>query len=183
MLALLLAFCAAAAPARAASPPAEPGVPTEYQVKAAFLYHFAHLVEWPREPPPSGTNPFEIAVVGRDAFGHVLEEVVGGKTVRGNPIRIRRYRAVESLGGSPQIVFVGAADLKEAERMLAALGGRPALTVGELEGFALHGGMIGFRVTPDGRVTFDIHLQRAEKARLRLSSQLLKLARIVGGRG
>jgi hypothetical protein len=156
--------------------------PTEYQVKAAFLYHFAHLVEWPAAHHPPGSQPFEIALVGRDPFGQMLEEVIGGKAVRGHPIRIRRYRDVESLEGRPQIVFVGAAHVKEAEHVLAALGPRRALTVGEIDNFALHGGMIGFRVTPEGRVAFDINLVRAERAGLRMSSQLLKLARIVGGR-
>jgi hypothetical protein len=40
--------------------------------------------------------------------------------------------------------------------------------------------MIGFRVTGEGRVAFDINLRRAEKSGLRMRSQLLKLARIVG---
>jgi hypothetical protein len=168
----------------AALPPEQPpAAPTEYHVKAAFLYHFAHLVEWPPDRRVSGSQPFEIAVVGRDVFGRVLEEVVGGKAVRGHPIRIRRYRDVESIEGGPQIVFLGAADPKDAEHMLAQLGARPSLTVGELENFARYGGMIGFRVTAEGRVTFDINLARTEQAGLRMSSQLLKLARIVGARG
>ena len=54
------------------------------------------------------------------------------------------------------------------------------LTVGEAERFAERGGMIGFRVTPEGRIGFDINLRRAERSGLRLRSQLLKLARIVG---
>ena len=53
------------------------------------------------------------------------------------------------------------------------------LTVGESPRFAARGGMIGFRVTPEGRIAFDINLQRAEQSGLRMRSQLLKLARIV----
>ena len=54
------------------------------------------------------------------------------------------------------------------------------LTVGESPRFAERGGMIGFWVTGEGRVAFDINLQRAEQSELRMSAQLLKLARIVG---
>ena len=42
------------------------------------------------------------------------------------------------------------------------------LTVGESQRFAERGGMIGFRVTPEGRVAFDINLQRAEQSGLRI---------------
>ena len=39
--------------------------------------------------------------------------------------------------------------------------------------------MIGFRLTPDGRVTFDVNLASAERSGLRISSQLLRVARVV----
>ena len=64
---------------------------------------------------------------------------------------------------------------------LRALDDAPVLTVSDLKGFAEQGGMIGFRITQDGRVAFDINLPRVEKTGLRMSSQLLKLARIVRG--
>ena len=157
-----------------ASPP-----PQEYEVKAAFLYHFAHLVDWP-EPSASG-EPFVIAVVGYDPFGATLDEVLAGKWVRGQPVRVLRFAGAAQLDGARMhILFVGRGGQEHVRRALSALAGQPVLTVGESPRFAERGGMIGFRVTAEGRVAFDINLRRAEQSGLRMSSQLLKLARIVG---
>lgn len=157
----------------AAAPP-----PEEYEVKAAFLYHFAHLVDWPAPAAPG--DPFVIAVAGRDPFGATLDEVLAGKSVRGQPVRVQRIPGGAPIeAGRVHILFVGGDD-DHVRRTLAAAAGQPVLTVGESPRFAKSGGMIGFRMTPDGRVAFDINLERAEQSGLRLRSPLLKLARIVG---
>jgi hypothetical protein len=168
------AILAAASRAVAATPP-----PQEYEVKAAFLYHFAHLVDWPAPADPA--EPFVITVVGEDPFGTALDEVLAGKAVRTQPVRIQRLAGPGALEGArTNILFVGRGDDEQVRRALVAVAGQPVLTVGESARFAEQGGMIGFRVTDEGRVAFDINLQRAQLSGLRLRSQLLKLARIVG---
>jgi hypothetical protein len=154
--------------------------PTEHEVKAAFLYHFAQLVDWPDDALPPG-KPFVLAVVGDDPFGSALDDVVAAQQVRGHLVRIERYPNIDSLAGTPHMLFVGASAGRELQRTLDAVARGPVLTIGEMERFAERGGMIGFRMTPEGRVTFDINRKVAERARLKLSSQLLKLARIVDG--
>ena len=153
---------------------------SEQEVKAAFLYHFAHLVDWP-ESAGGPTDPFLIAVIGPDPLGAPLD-ALEVKAVRSRLIDVQRFPTAAAMGAlRPQILFVGG-DAEEVERTLAAVAGQPVLTVGQVARFADRGGMIGFRVTPDGRVGFDINLNRAERAGLRMRSQLLKLARIVGER-
>lgn len=153
-----------ARPLAAATPP-----PEEYDVKAAFLYHFAHLVEWPTPPAPG--EPFVIAVVGNEAFGDTLEEVLAGKSVRGHPVRVERFTGPAQLDGARvHIFFVGRGSDDARRRALEPLAGHPVLTVGESPRFAERGGIVGFRVTDDG----------ADQSGLRMSAQLLKLARIVG---
>ncbi len=151
--------------------------PGEHEVKAAFLYHFAHLVDW---PATTAGEPFVIAVAGEDPFGATLDRVLADKAVRGQPVRVQRMAEGSALDPARMhILFVGGDD-EEQRRTLAALGNQSVLTVGESARFAERGGMIGFRVTPDGRIAFDINLHRAEQSGLRMRSQLLKLARIVG---
>jgi hypothetical protein len=177
-LAALLA-AVAGSPAAPVPPARETAAPPpgEYQVKAAFLYHFAQLVEW---PALEEGLPFEVGVLGDDVFGPALEQAFQGKRVHEHPLRVRRYASLRVLQRPPQVLFVVGDDTAAAERVQRALGRAPVLTVGEAEGFAERGGMIGFRLTPDGRVAFDINLRRVDQAGLRMSSQLLKLARIVG---
>lgn len=56
--------------------------------------------------------------------------------------------------------------------------GQGVLTIGESEAFAECGGMIT-QVVEGGRVRFDINLQAAADAHLKISSKLLELARTV----
>lgn len=153
--------------------------PTETEVKAAFLYHFAQLVTWPEAPGADPAAPIVIAVLGRDPFGERLEATIGRETARGRPLRIERFAKTSEIVAPPQILFVGASDLAQARAMLAAVKDGPVLTVAALPGFAHAGGMVEFRITPDSRVAFDINLRAVERAGLSMSSQLLKIARVV----
>jgi hypothetical protein len=151
--------------------------PTEYEVKAAYLYNFAKFVEWPADTFKDANEPFVIAVVGRDPFGTALDQLLAGKTVNGHPVEIRRVADPSQARGS-HIVYVAAPEDGTVPLALRRVSGDGVLTVGDGQGFAARGGIIGFR-TEDRRVRFDINAHRAERAGLKVSSQLLKLARIV----
>jgi YfiR/HmsC-like len=153
--------------------------PTEIEVKAAFLYHFAQLVTWPDSTEANPSLPIVIAVVGQDPFGDRLEATIGDETVRGRPLKIERVVKPADLSGVPHILFVGSGNNAEVERALAAVAKAPVLTVGVSKGFARQGGMIEFRLTADSRVAFDINLRAVGAAGLKMSSQLLKIAHIV----
>jgi hypothetical protein len=56
--------------------------------------------------------------------------------------------------------------------------GGTVLTIGETDRFAQAGGMIRL-IIDEGRVRFDVNIVSAERAGLKVSSQLLKLARKV----
>lgn len=53
-----------------------------------------------------------------------------------------------------------------------------ALTVGDIQGFARRGGVIGFFLEGN-RVRFEVNVDAAERSRLRLNSKLLRLARVI----
>jgi hypothetical protein len=177
---LALGILAMAARSGSAQNPPTRYQATEVEVKAAFLYHFAQLVSWP-EPPrvPDTPPPLVIAVIGTDPFGDRLEATIGDGTVRGRPIRIMRAPSVSDLAEAPHILFVGSVNRNECGRVLATVAKSPVLTVSSARGFARWGGMIEFRITPEGRVAFDINAQAASAAGLKMSSQLLKIAHII----
>ena len=156
------------------------GLASEYEVKAAFLYNFARFVDWPEGTLAGSERPFVIAVIGDDPFGPALEATLAGKQVMQHPLALRRVDRAEDAVAA-QIVFISASETPRLERVLQALAGHSILTVGETEDFALRGGMIGFR-TEERRVRFDINQREAARARLRISSQLLRLANVVTGR-
>jgi hypothetical protein len=153
---------------------ATPVPPTEHEVKAAFLYNFAKYVEWPEA---SAGDAFVVGILGDDPFGKVLDQTLSGKEIRGQKLAVRRYESTDEARHA-RILFIGASERRDLARVLRELAPFPVLTVGEMDGFAARGGMVGFRLEGD-IVRFDINAEEVTRAQLKMSSQLLKLARIV----
>ncbi|HWM90379.1 MAG TPA: YfiR family protein [Thermoanaerobaculia bacterium] len=147
---------------------------SEHAVKAAFLYNFAKFVEWPEGTFRSPGEPLAFCVLAEGSFGNELERTVAGKTVAGRPVTVRRLSQLAGLDKC-HILFVGASESPRFDQILAAVGERPVLTVGEEEGFTRAGGIISF-VVRSSRVRFLIDRETAGRAGLRLSSRLLELA-------
>ena len=146
-------------------------VSLEYRVKAAYLFNFTKFVEWPRD---SGDGPVTICVAGRNVFGGVLTELVRGELVHGRPIETRLVVAPTS---DCHVLFVprGAA----AAAYLRAARDMPVFTVGESSDFLSLGGVANF-ILDGANVRFEIDADAAERAGLRVSSRLLRLARVGG---
>ena len=161
-----------------AQPPKTAG---EYEIKAAFLYNFARYVEWPSERLPAPGGAFVVTILGEDPFGEALDAVTRDRTIHDRPLAVRRVARVEDVGAS-QILFISRSEVEDLPRILQRLEAAPILTVGETAQFAERGGMIRFR-REGARIGFDINVVSTERAGLRVSSQLLKLARIVGQAG
>ncbi len=155
--------------------PGQDGAPTEYQVKAAFLYNFGKFVEWPPGALPA--DSFAICVLGEDPFGPELDRLIEGKSVHGKKLGAHRLGRAEE-AGKCQVLFVSASENGRLAHILASVRGRSVLTVGDTEGFAHRGGIINFRLV-ENKVRFEINLDAAERAGLTVSSQLLKLAKII----
>jgi len=160
-------------------PGAQAQAPSERQVKAAFLYNFAKFVEWPPDRFADPQDPLVLCVTGEDPFGTVLDGIVLGKTANGHPLALRRLRREQEARGC-QILFVSASERKRLRPLLESLKGTSILTVGESDGFAQQGVMINF-ILEENRVHFEINVDAAERAGLKISSRLLSLAKVVRG--
>jgi hypothetical protein len=155
--------------------------PSEYQVKAAYLFNFVKFVEWPEEAFTDPLAPIVIGIVGDDPFGDALPQVVSGKTVQGRDLVIRKYHAGEDLRGS-HILFISGSEKKRLPQLLSSLHGSCVLTVADVDGFLEEGGMIRL-FSEESRVRFAINVDAAIRAKLKISSKLLSLARVAGGKG
>ncbi|MGB9464407.1 MAG: YfiR family protein [Candidatus Acidiferrum sp.] len=151
----------------------------EYQVKAAFLFHFAQFVDWPPEAFKARDSPLTYCTVGEDPFRGALDVSLNGKTIGMRPFRVQHFKQAEEIQGC-QVLFLGTAEKKSISAALANLKENPVLTVGESEHFAQEGGMIGFCLE-DNKVRFEINLNAAEHAKLKISARLLALAKTVIG--
>ncbi len=155
---------------------------SEYQVKAAFLFHFVQLVDWPAGSLGNDINPVTVCTIGEDPFHGDLESTLAGQSVGTRPFSVRHLKPAEVFQGC-QVLFVGRHDAARLDRLLVELKDGPILTVGESDGFVQQGGMIGFLLV-DNKIRFEINLQAAERAKLKISSRLLLLAKsVIGNHG
>ncbi|HMG58347.1 MAG TPA: YfiR family protein [Burkholderiales bacterium] len=149
----------------------------EYRVKAAFLYKFGSYIEWPSGSFARADSPVAIGVMGADALADELVQIVAGRNVNGRPVRVRKLRPGDPIGGL-HVLFVGRADGGRLAEILAAAKGQALLTVTESEGGLELGSMINFVVVED-KVRFDIAPPPSESSNLKISARLLGVARKV----
>jgi hypothetical protein len=171
LLPALLLACGLHAALEAAAPP-------EYQVKAALLFNFAKFVEWPDDAFAGEDAPFVIGVLGFDPFGPDLDKLVRQKSIHGHNVVVRRFPKFGDLA-SCQVLFVSAAEVRQLPRALERLKGESVLTVTESDGPPVRGAVITLFVD-EGRIRFAVDLAPAQSCRLKISSQLLRMGRVVG---
>jgi hypothetical protein len=147
--------------------------PTEQQVKAAYLFNFGKFVRWPVDRSPS-PDTIEMCVLGKDPFGAILDSTVAGETIAGRAIKVRRLLRAQDMA-SCNILFVSLSETNQLGPILKIAQQSGTLTVSDIPHFAEHGGVIGF-VTLQGRIRFEVNRDAAERSRLILSSELLKVA-------
>lgn len=171
----MTAMCAAGGPAPAWA--GDERTAREFQVKAAFLYHFTQFVQWPDDAFPRGDSPLVIAVVGRaDPFDGALDRAMRDKRMGSHPITVAHYDGVASVA-TCHILFV-CDDEADALEQIVRKAGPATLTIGDLEAFTERGGLMRF-FPEDGKVRFEVNMDVLRHSRLRISAKLLKLARIV----
>jgi hypothetical protein len=159
------------------SRPARAATTGEYEVKAAFLYNFAKFVEWPQEVFAGSDGHLVVGVLGDDPFGEALDRIAQQKTVQGRRIVIRRWRNLKDVMGA-HVLFVSPAEERNLAAILRVTKDSHVLTVSDLEGFAERGGAISLFLE-ERRVRFAVNLKATEQAGLKMSAQLLKIAKIV----
>jgi hypothetical protein len=148
--------------------------PSEYQVKATYLYNFGRFVQWPPGATTAKGDAFSICVLGEDPFGPSLDSTLAGETMDGKPLAAKRISTPRD-AGECRILFISSTEENHLKEILAALDESSILTVSDIPAFSRRGGMIQF-VREGGKVRFEINLAKAETAKLTLSSELLKVA-------
>jgi hypothetical protein len=146
--------------------------PSEYRLKAAFLYNFITFTEW----PAGAGDTLNLCVYGPDPFGEDLDKLQG-KSVAGRSLAVRRTNSVNGLANC-QIVFITRPMIDNLSGVLDGLNGRPVLTVADSLGAARQGVAINMG-TENNKVNFEANLGAARGNGLNLSSKLLRLAKEV----
>ena len=138
-----------------------------------MIFNFAKFVEWPNAALPQTNSPMIIGVLGDNPFGEDLEKTIRNKSVDDHPLIIKHFESVSEAAKS-HILFISSSEKGRLAEILKGLEGSNVLTVGEMEQFNEKGGMISF-VMEGTKIRFRINNQSATRARLKISSKLLRL--------
>ncbi|MCP4408632.1 MAG: YfiR family protein [Gammaproteobacteria bacterium] len=154
------------------------GALPDYQVKAVLIYKIIKFIEWPEQAFSDTTSSFDFCVIGVDPFGDSLD-LIQGKQVRGRQLAIHKINRLASLPSQCQALFISSSEKNHLPAILDKLGSHPILTISDTKGFAGEGSIVNF-VTKKNKIRFEINLDASHRAELKVSSQLLELAIIVG---
>lgn len=147
----------------------------EDNIKAVFIYNFTKYIQWPNSDT---SRTFEIAIIGDSNIIIPLKEIAEKKLVDNRKIEIKHCQDIQDINMC-HILFISASENKRLHEILQKVKNRNILTISDCNGFAEEGVAINF-VIIEGKVKFEISSGAINNAGLKVSSQLLKLAILVG---
>lgn len=142
----------------------------ENTLKAAYLYNFALLTEWPKA---DATGRFDLCFY-REDLGNATQ-ILQDKAIGSQKINVTHISLPDEAKRC-HMVFIPENEAGHAEKVARRVNGMPVLIIAE--NASLDDPHIV--IQHEGRkLVFDVRLERAKQSDLLLSSRLLKLARKV----
>jgi len=151
-------------------------------IKAAFVLNIARFVTWPSEVFSSDKDPMRLCVYRDNAYRQVLEAIKGKKIGQ----RKLEFFTIEHVKPELEceILIIPDSVLGKFHAELDGKLQQPLLTIVDQteidDGERSRAGIIVTLVRHDSRIAFEIDPKQAKRANLHMSSELLKLAKIVG---
>jgi hypothetical protein len=155
---------------------AQASKPTDYDVKAVYLYNFSRFIEWPARVT-TNSESFNVCVLGQDPFGPALDATLVNETISGKSVTAKRISTPEEAVNC-QILYLSSTEESRLNKIIEGLNKGAVLTVSDMPQFSQRGGMIQF-VLEGKKVRFEVNLSATQRAGLTLSSELLKVATTV----
>ena len=138
--------------------------PSEYEVKATYLFNFGRFVQWPPNAPAAQGDSFPICVIGEDPFGAALDKILSGETIDGKEVVAKRVAKAQDAVNC-RVLYISASEDNGLKAVLEALDKTGVLTVSDIPQFAKRGGMIQF-VMAGNKIRFEVNLKSAQDAGL-----------------
>ena len=147
----------------------------EYEVKAAFIYNLAKFVEWPGKSLDD-VSTLNLYIIGDDPFGTDMD-AIRDKLIKGKRIVIKQIDSPDALKNAG-ILFISSSEKEQLPDILKGISGLPILTVGDTKSFAQRGVMVNLYLE-NSKIRFEINLEAANLAGLKISSNLLRMGTII----
>lgn len=165
----------------------------EHILKAAFLYNFIKFVDWPAEKTSDGNEPIIIGIMSNRPLEGAFEPLKD-KQVKNKKVIVKRFKSFEELNKSKEykkeleaqaealrkchVLFICSTEQQISDEVIKLVKGHGVLTVGETGDFLKAGGIINF-MDIENKIYFEINATKAKDEKMKISSNLLKLAKKV----
>ncbi len=150
----------------------------EYIIKAGFIYNFTKFVQWPEKINSQfEKNGINLCVAGKDPFGQILDNLAEKLLQRGKVLNIKRGISLSKISQCA-LLFISQSEKTRLRKIVTHAKAFPVLLIGETPGYAESGVGINFFIQ-ENQIRFEINIKAAELSGLKISSELLSLARIV----
>jgi len=148
-----------------------------HEIKAVFLFNFANFVHWPDEAFAEESSPFIFcASNAQSPTVKTLREVIKGESLNRHKLLIKTPFNQADIS-SCHILFLEETDITEYQSQLPVISSGTVLTVSDTSRFVGSGGLIEL-VQNKTRIQPTINTGQLERSRLKISSTLLRLAKI-----
>src|SRR5256886_16272703 len=152
---------------------AQTGTPSEYELKAVWLYNLLKFVDWPPDVLPPQSEAFTIGILGESQFGEALDRL-REKTIKGKKILVK-HLAGPSDGRDCQIIFICVSEKERLPQILETLKRTRVLTAGETAGFAEERGITNL-IAERNRDRLEVKKRSATRFGATSRTQALKVA-------
>ena len=175
LLSLQLTFGIVASPLTTA---AEGLNEVHYGAVANAVSSLSSFVDWPSGVLASPKASFIICTLGDASLEAALTKATHNRSTQNHQIEVWGSPKEKDLH-SCQILFISRQQKKNYAKILAAVRGASVLTVGETSDFIDSGGVVGLLFQSESTLQFEVNLDAADQASLKIHSGLLATARRV----
>lgn len=178
---MALIFIHLACPARTVEPapiPRETAAPSEYELKAIYLYNFLQFVQWPEEKCRlPGGHAYEITVIGDTSLKEVLQSLQARLREKNKELKLvfhDSYREGMDLSRC-SLLFIAASEQKKLPKILREINDKHVLTVTEDDDADETGVMITL-LSRQNKIRWTVNRRPVADAGLKMSAKLLEIA-------
>lgn len=152
------------------------------RVKAAVILNIARFVSWPEGVFIARNERMQLCLYRDSPIDQALA-TIAGEEITGHPIELRHVRSLKE-SNSCHILLINQGELSAYLKEAPDESDSPLLTIADLTDIQSsmnprHDILVSL-IRNGARIGFEINLERARRKGLRMSSELLKLAIIVG---
>lgn len=150
-------------------------VPMDHRVKAAFLCKFIKYMDWPSSTIVRNEGEFIIGVFGDSPIAGNLFSIMP-KEIAGWKLKIIKIDDIKEVLDT-HMLFLSSSEQGQFPKIIDLLNDLSVLTVSDNDYFLEMGGIVNL-FTMNKMVRFEISLEAAKAADIKISSKLLRLAKI-----